>query len=195
MSSDNNQNKMDDVSARIKKAQLDSFKRQIDESYNELVASKQNNRLPESLFKKEFLPFFSGKDTGDKDLNEIVSTWISISGTPTAELDIFDDSTGDTLFTVPGIFNSGVIDVVNRSKSSSLNNIYATHALGMAHIPHVADNVLLKTLDEKVKTMLDPESVEDPRWKDIIDRYSNNSSSTVNSKSKPLAVDDDLIYD
>ncbi len=63
-------------------------------------------KLPEQIFKSTFLPMFAGQET-HPDIT--VGVWISIAGTPFAEVDIIDEQ-GQTLFSVPPIFERSIVD-------------------------------------------------------------------------------------
>lgn len=64
------------------------------------------NKLPEEIFKNYFLPLFAGLET-HSDIS--VGVWVSIAGTPFAEVDIIDTN-GQVLFTVPSILERNIID-------------------------------------------------------------------------------------
>lgn len=64
------------------------------------------NKLPEQLFKSNFLPLFAGQETQSE---VTLGLWVSVAGTPFAEVDIIDDN-GQVLFTVPPIFERHIVD-------------------------------------------------------------------------------------
>ena len=67
---------------------------------------RTRNKLPEYLFKSNFLPLFAGLETHP---DVTIGMWVSVAGTPFAEVDIIDDQ-GQILFSVPPIFERHVVD-------------------------------------------------------------------------------------
>lgn len=85
-------------------AALNSSIKEIHESL--VSGEKVRNTLPEDIFKNYFLPMFAGLETHP---DASVGVWISIAGTPFAEVDIIDNSR-QVLFTVPPIFERNIVD-------------------------------------------------------------------------------------
>ncbi|NTW91350.1 MAG: glucuronate isomerase [Erysipelotrichaceae bacterium] len=79
---------------------------EIDKSKNIVFDGLLNNNIlnsiPESLFVNYFLPCFMGEP---KNSNWVME-WISIAGTPMAEVGVFKDGTNEILFSVPSILNT-----------------------------------------------------------------------------------------
>ena len=85
------------------------------------------NKLPEYIFVDFFLPYFSGK-LNLKDSEEPITKWISIAGSPTKEVDIIDNSTGEILFRVPSLINTSKLNVTKNDKKISASEILAMAA-------------------------------------------------------------------
>lgn len=88
-------------------AHYSSLNSSIKDVHKLLVSGEAvRNTLPEDIFKNYFLPMFAGLETHP---DASVGVWISIAGTPFAEVDIIDKS-GQVLFTVPPIFERNIVD-------------------------------------------------------------------------------------
>ncbi len=116
--------------------------------HSELVTSPGlRKKLPEELFVAYFLPLFAGLET-HPDVN--IGRWVSIAGTPFAEVDIINTQ-GHTLYTVPPIFESKVIDTTKYA-GGSIKAITGTYELLLRQSPHRAEAFMTHSLDKIDKT-------------------------------------------
>lgn len=100
-------------------------------------------KLPEDLFVTYFLPLFAGLET-HPDVN--IGRWVSIAGTPFAEVDIINPQ-GHVLFTIPPIFERNVIDTT-KEVEMSIKQITSTYELLLNQSPHRALSFLEHGLEK-----------------------------------------------
>jgi hypothetical protein len=175
-----------EVIANIQKEQVENS---INDVFDALVVNSDKGRLPEEIFKSYFLPYFSGEIPLTN--TSVIPDWISVAGSMVSEVDILDN-TGNTLFTVPSLFNTNIINRIN-DDSHNLNEIYTSFEAQKSNIPAVANNFLMNELDNKAKSIVTPtiDSNSETKWNDILKRYGKISSSTSTSSE---THDDDLEY-
>lgn len=183
---------------KVSQAIMDNTKRQLkqqtDSIYDSLVGQRDNSQLPEEIFVGYFLPFFSGQRP-ITDNSQVVAEWISIAGTPMNEVDVISPS-GDTIFSVPSLFDTNMIDVVSREVGQSISDIYAQYDLKSNNIQSVANNFLNKELSKKLKIIdSNVDHAETThRWNDILTRYGIPVQQQSMSKESSNDLDDDVIY-
>ena len=164
--------------------------------FDALVSESDNKVLPESFFKEHFLPFFSGVIPVNNK-NKMLTYWIGIAGTPTNEVDIVDDNTGELLFTVPPVVNTTSLNVKASVRGESYWSMLDHHSLLSNNAPHLADSFLNKALESKINADGDVVSnieVASDKWNIIFKRYGiktpvNNTTNTLAEESD----DDDLL--
>ncbi len=168
--------------------------------HNSLVADPGlRKKLPEEHFVTFFLPLFAGLET-HPDIN--IGRWVSIAGTPFAEVDIINHH-GQTLFTVPPIFERNVIDTTKVSEMS-IQSITATYELLLQQSPYRAVKFLEHGLDkiDKTKDLMKWKGAHALKMKPIFERYNviprweaNNpktaSGSPAQSSPRPEVIDEE----
>lgn len=155
----------------INKEVMDRLAKDTNSIHESLVINATKGKLKETIFKDYFLPGFLGLVEIPKDVN-IMADWISISGGPTAEVDILDIS-GKVLYTVPPIFDTGAINPLVK-KDKGLREVFAMFDLKMNNIPSAANKFLAVNLENELKTLTPNEQKKADhirRWRDIILRY------------------------
>lgn len=173
---------------------------QIGRAFDSLVVKKENAHLPEQVFQQFFLPFFAGElDNANLKGRDVITDWISIAGTPMSEVDIVDDN-GQTIFAVPAIFDSNIIDHVNHKAGNSLKDIMAEYELRKAGVPAQANNFLNEALALKSQEISGDTShtaVVTGRWDTILVRYGKQPLTAAAASNKPTEIDpgDDVVYD
>lgn len=170
----------------------------INRSYDELVVKpyKEITKLPEDIFVKVFLPFFSGEETLDSN-PDILVRWISIAGNPSKEVQIVDNNS-DVIFIVPALMDTSCIDFKNNGKGQALANILANYELHKGQLPVIGQNYLNGTIDNRLKTLIknsESLSTNEKRWNDIFIRYGKIKDTTVVEESKDRLSDDEIEYD
>lgn len=172
----------------------------IGEIFDALVVNAHNDvaKLPEEIFKGHFLPFFSGeKDI--KERKEFFSEWIGIAGSPMAEVNIIDNN-GQTLFTVPPMLDSSVIETAKRNLGESFSDIYSQYKMHSNNLPVVGERVLADAFEKKIGTTIKKSDVvqaNQDRWNSILNRYGREkTAATTNvANSRANNAGDELDYD
>ena len=186
----------DILSKKIVEDQTLKLQQEMDSIYDSLVVNAPHNMLPENIFREHFLPFFSvSAEEGIGSDNAVLSQWISIAGTPNNEVDVVDGA-GQVLFTVPSLFDTSVIETVQRDVGNSLADITHTFELKNNNIPIVAENYLNNQLTKKlgiVKPSTNREEVE-KRWGSIFARYGIEKTTTQSTAKEDDGLADDIIY-
>lgn len=180
-----------------KKMKADAALSTVNMAFSALVENKEENpKLPEPVFKEHFLPFL----TGQKPISEqptVLKDWVDVAKSPMGEVDVVNEK-GDTLFTVPPIYDSGVIDVVKRNLGESFSEIYSQYAMHTNNLPILGERFLANTFEKKVPQMTKAsENAEQiaAGWKKVFDHYSltaQTGNTVVNLSNHPA---DDLEYD
>jgi len=170
--------------------------------FTELVenASANANKLPEEVFVKEFLPFFSGQVTRESRPNTL-ATWIGIAGSPAAEVAVVDQK-GDVIYNVPGVFDTSFL-TLNRGKErgGDYDQIIDQSNMLKTNLPQEGNRYLTEALAHKFKT-IEQKAVVSPneqRWVNIFHRYGIDvpgHDDPSNSKNKPNgSIVDDEVYE
>lgn len=162
--------------------------------FDAMIADKQNNVLPEHIFTQYFLPYFAGRVPITKKTT-VMADWISIAGSPVAEVDIIDGS-NNVMFTVPSLFDTRIINPSRSEDEKTLGQIFDLYSLKSNNLPVVASRYLRDALYEKTEDLTEELSIKDTRWDDILTRYDMQPIDVkADSKAKQVEYDDDLIYD
>ncbi len=185
----------------------ETLTRNLEEESNEMLSRiypalventlETMSRLPEEIFVRYFLPFFSGQlDVNYKP--EILTQWIAIAGSPMAEVAIINPL-GEVLYTVPGIFDTSFINLTRATKSISFKQLVQQAALLSSNIPVVGDRFLAQGLAQKYEEFAEP--VENTsaraRWIEIFKRYGITpaQAATEGGVAAPSSATDDELYD
>lgn len=125
------------------------------------------NSIPESLFVNYFLPCFLGNPVSDNWVME----WISIAGTPMAEVNILRDGTNEILFIVPSILNTNSLFL--HKEGGDIGDIFTRYEQINSNIPGQGLNFLLQALNSKNKELLNKISFNEvnQRWYNILLHY------------------------
>lgn len=101
----------------------------IAEHHGAIVGGYSNAKIPEEVFRHHFLPHFSGKPEENPKRN-VVAEWIGVAGTAMSRVDVTNEK-GETLFTVPPIMDSKIIDLnkVGGKRLGDLLGEYNLHRL------------------------------------------------------------------
>lgn len=181
---------------------MDESKMVGDKVYTELVekAHEINTRLPEEIFVRNFLPYFAGKVQSDQS-QQILASWISIAGTPMAEVTIVDNS-NTPLYNVPGVFDTSFLAVKSSADKNNFAAITDHMRLLENHIPTTARNFGIKALNEKFEEIVQtPVTVQEneQRWMNIFKRYNLGVEQEKEKQDTQQQVNqnisDDEIYD
>lgn len=153
--------------------------------YSGLVEGRTVNRIPESLFVNYFLPCFLGQRENPNWIME----WISIAGTPMAEVDVFDDNTKQILFTVPSVLNSNRLLLSNQG--ANINDIFSRYEQINNNMPINSLNFLISALNEKGSQLLSSVNNNEPiqKWIYILKRYGYINEQQQQSSNEPQQLD------
>lgn len=189
------------VQDRLTQSLLENIRQQESNFLSEIVEDAAQNRaqLPEPLFREHFLPFFSGASS-IKDRSDIITKWIGIAGSPVAEVDVVNEQ-GQALFTVPGYYDTTVVDAMSRSlgKEATLSTIINRYNQQMTNIPQIAEKEVQKNLEVKSESLLQPSKNYQnnrERWETIFHHYGLNTPLTrQKEETVKTASVDDIEYD
>lgn len=189
------------VQDRLTQSLLDNIKQQESSFLSEIVEDAQHNRskLPEPLFREHFLPFFSGASPIE-GRSDVITKWIGVAGSPTAEVDVINEQ-GQSLFTVPGYYDTTVIDAMSRSlgKENTLSTIINVYSQQMTNIPQIAETEVRKNLDVKKDSLIQPSKNYQnnrERWEAIFSHYGIETPlSREKAATKETNNADDIEYD
>lgn len=135
--------------------------------FDGLLNNTMINSIPESLFVNYFLPCFLGNPVS---ANWVVE-WISIAGTPMADVNVVRDGSNEILFTVPSILNTN--NLFLHKEGGDLGDIFARHDQINNNIPGQGLTFLLQALNSKNQELLNKISFDHvkQRWFEILVRY------------------------
>jgi len=142
------------------------------------------NSIPESLFINYFLPCFLGEP---KSPNWVME-WISIAGTPMAEVGVFRDGTNELLFTVPSILNTN--NLFLHKQGGDLGDIFTRFDQINNNTPSRGLGFLIQALNSKNQELLSKISFNEvnQKWYEILTRYklvNIDQSSTQTTDNNP----------
>ena len=156
--------------------------------FNGLLNNVSLNHIPESLFVRYFLPCFLGNSTSPNWVME----WISIAGSPVADVAVVADGTKNVLFTVPSVLNTNNL-FLNKTEGD-LGDIFGKFDQMNNNLPTVGLNFLVKALHSKNAELIKKISFSDvnTRWVAILQRYNiiSNISSDTSNGSSSSSIDD-----
>lgn len=186
--------------------------KEIDEILANLAPATEEliNKIPESLFVRNYLPVFCGEEPPEGlTAQEVLRQWIQIAGLQFLPVKVFSDSTGEILFEVPALLDRHAV-YVGREKEATppLSELMKTAtAFAQVH-PEAGTNYILKHLRDYRLVGASPkfrERVE--QWNQIFQRY-GKAQILVEEKegrydlrmgqaTKPgtLSDEDELVYD
>lgn len=140
----------------------------IVEAHRLLVKEIPVQKLPESVFLKEIMPFLCGDSASQVSPEK----WIAVAGSPFSEIDIIDDA-GNTLFRLPALFERNVVSHESASKRGSLVSAMITLGMLRNFSPARAEAFLKHEFDGR-GIATDYRSVAQTtaaRWDEIFRRY------------------------
>jgi hypothetical protein len=177
------------------------FKEFIDEHHSGIVEGNTRNKIPEQVFKQNFLPYFSGNVESARGRN-IMAEWIGVAGTAMSEVDVVGNN-NEILFTVPALFDTNVIDITKRALGQGMGDIIEDYNLRKESTPIGAMNMLNNNLGHKLSEIIHDDVPQRmttaERWINIMGRYGiAPPSDRLSAQATKPAVDDntdDVVYD
>lgn len=142
-----------------------------------LVENTIVNNIPESLFVNYFLPCFIGR----ADNSRWVMEWISIAGTPMAEVAIVKDGTQEVLFKVPGILSTNGL-FLNKNRGG-IADIFTRYEQISNNIPSNGLSYLVAALTNKKEELTSNLNIDYAKsaWLHILQRYNIIPENTLNN--------------
>lgn len=188
------------VEAVHKNLAMQTIAKDTDSIFNALVVEPKRSVavLPEEQFKNYFYPYFSG-EAKLEDNPEVLPSWVSIAGSPMAEVNIIDNG-GNVLFSVPPVFDSSIIENVKRNLGESFSDIYAQYKMHSNNLPIVGDKFLADALSNKLPKVLKASgnlTGNQQRWNEIFHRYGKESTASPVTvlPGNQMAGGDDVEYE
>lgn len=181
MSQQNLQDVSNSLEAQMYQQTMGQVSKDMGKVFNALCVENDPvlGRIPERIFRDYFLPYFAGEQSME-DTN-IVAQWISIAGTPSAEVRVIDDVTQEELYRVPPIMSTQFLDVQTRPNGQSMKEVLEQAALYRRNIPAQGDRYLEMAYLDKAQVMLRdahlPEEYNQ-RWGEIMARYQKQTDTT-----------------
>lgn len=148
--------------------------------FDGLLNNSYINKIPESLFVQYFLPCFLGNVNNPNWVME----WISIAGSPMAELGIIKDGTTELLYTVPSILNTN--NLFLNKQDGDIGDIFAKYEQINNNIPVQGLNFLIDALNSKNNELLSKINFNEvnQRWINILQRYNLITLNDANSQQQ-----------
>jgi hypothetical protein len=159
--------------------------------FKSLVSDVAVAKVPEEIFSRHFLPYFSGQKTPTQ-AEPVFAEWVSIAGNPMSPVDVIDKD-NKTLFRVPPMFDTGM---VTQLQGKTMREIFTQYDLYNNNLPQVANNFLNKALLAKSEGYTTtPLTSAQQEWNSILKRYDLAKPDANAGKSESKEADDDLIYE
>lgn len=174
----------------IKNLLESEVKRYRDAVFNNLLDNPVINNIPESLFVNYFLPCFIGRSNNSNWVLE----WISIAGSPMAEVGVFDDNTKELLYIVPSILNSNNM-FLNKSEGD-IGDILTRYDQINSNNPMQGLGFLIDALNNKNSELFNKINFNDVnnRWISILSRYNLITNENTVTKTKNTDLDNVLDF-
>jgi len=172
---------LDEQLSNIKQALLDEIDKSKNIIFKGLLENPLINRIPESLFVNYFLPCFIGRSNNPNWVME----WISIAGTPMAEVIVFKDGTNEDLFKVPGLLYTN--NLFMHKKEGDLGDIFGRYEQINNNTPTTGLAFLLEALNSKNDELMSNYNMNEVNraWLEIFQRYGLISSDeTISNEAK-----------
>ena len=148
--------------------EITQLREEINQGYKMLV--KQHNKLPEFLFRQNFLDFFTGKVPKDQH-HKYIAMWVSISGSPTARVDIVSGN-NEVLFTIPGIFATVPTKTGVEKEELPMKAILEGYELHKTRLPAVGNRYLQDIIPHKLSQIsITANTEEQAMWEKVFEHY------------------------
>ena len=149
-----------------------------------LLDNPMVNRLPETVFVNYFLPHFLGRGHNPNWVME----WISIAGTPMAEVAVFKDGTNDILFNVPSLLYTN--NLFMHKNAGNLGDIFGRYEQINNNMPQSGLSFLLSALNSKNNELLANFNMQGANsvWLHIFQRYNLIEHQTDITGNAPAQV-------
>lgn len=169
----------------------------INNSFNAIVGTHTNQRIPEPVFRHHFLPHFSGNVETPQGRN-VLAEWVGVAGSPMAKVDVVDEN-NNVLFTVPPVMDSSIINL-NKVNGRSLSDLVGEYNLHKNHSPGRGITYLANNVQPKLQEIVPGHSDESQavsEWSKVFNFYNLDNQAETSSDSKKEDSDgsEDLVYE
>lgn len=174
--------------------EIDNLNKANQDIFNQLIAADEPNKLPESLFVQNFLPYFCGELDISKN-DDVIPYWYSIAGSPNKEVAIIGDR-GEILYRVPALSDTSIIDPTKEKGRVNFGEIVSLAKLYTNQSPVAGENYINQKLAEKFYKLTAKSRVfteNEKRWMEIFTRYGKVKEDEANAeedKSSKLSDDE-----
>lgn len=171
----------------IKQAIMEDLRKGEENVFRGLVSEVEPNRLPEPIFVNYFLPGFLGNNPNRNWLLE----WISVAGSPAAEVSIFDPATNQELFRVPPVLSSR--NILLPRERGDLGDIFSQHKLMANTLGNQGTKYLFSELERKSSEAISSyHNDTNDRWIAIMTRYGYTPVNQQSVNGSQAMGQDDL---
>lgn len=155
--------------------------------FQNLLPNGPQNFIPESVFRDYFLPRFLG--IIDTPRSSWVVEWISIAGSPTAEVGITHDTSKELLYVVPALLYTNNLGLAKNS--GDLGDIFKRYKQIIINLPQNGTSFLMEALHHKNQEYLSSLDITLPeaQWLEIMIRYGIIDLSGQENSSGALVED------
>lgn len=173
----------------VRNALLAEMKKSETVVFEGLLDNPLINRIPESIFVNYFLPHFIGQGQNPNWVME----WISVAGTPMAEVAVIKDGTNEVLFNVPSLLYTN--NLFMHKKGGDLGDIFTKFDQINANLPMNGLSFLLGALNSKNQELMSNFNMEGANavWMHIFQRYGLVAATPV--AALPVAAQQSNVTD
>lgn len=157
--------------------------------FSELIEEPMK-KVPEVVFREIFLPYFLGEKKSTNDTNAIAH-WIGLVGGPSEPAEVVDIQ-GNTVFVVPGLFDTARVNIDSKSAAQDKLSFEAIFKIATEESrvhPMAGIHYMAQKLDEKLKTHIKEPSKAPHSWQPILEYY--KLAEPAASKPTASAPEDD----
>ena len=158
---------IEDQANRVRNMLLAEMEKSKNIVFDGLLNNSVLNNIPESLFVNYFLPCFLGRSNNPNWTME----WISIAGSPMAEVGVFKDNTTEILYVVPSLLNTN--NLYLHKQDGDIGDILTRYDQINANMPVRGLNFLIEALNSKTAELASRINFTDVnnKWINIFQRY------------------------
>lgn len=174
-------------------AQIESVRKallgQMEESKNivfkGLLDNQLFNRIPESIFVNYFLPCFMGNAQSQNWVME----WVSVAGTPMAQVGVVKDGTDQVLFMVPALLQTNNL-LMDRG-GGDMQNIFSRYEQLNSNLPINGLRFLTEALNSKNQELISKLDMDEVKtaWVNILVRYNLVTLPTAQEQTQSPSGD------
>ena len=154
-----------------------------------LTADEQRTRrtIPEVIFTRDFLPFFSGEHTAARE--QVLSNWYLVSNGPYASVDVVN-AAGAVVATVPPLLDRK-LTFPNAVQKTSIKHVFDQAKQSGAISPRYAENIIAKEIGLRYMPKQSPEVAHElsAAWRTLLGHYGKGPANKVSATSSDSDLD------